>query len=260
MTSGLLVLVDIGNTETVLGFYRGDELLRDFRLSTKVSRTADEYGALLTPLLERAGLGSEPTEAVVVSSVVPPLNPTLHRLSRAYFGVSPMFVAPGVKTGLPIRYDNPSEVGADRIVNAVAARDLFGAPVVVVDFGTAATFDVVNADGDYAGGIIAPGIGISSEALFARASRLYRVDLKKPTRLVGKNTPGAMQSGIYYGYVGLVDGILERLKTELPGLKRIVATGGHAELIASGSTHIDEVHQRLTLIGLKIIYELNRPE
>ncbi len=255
---GLLVLVDVGNTNTVFGVYRGDELIESFRLSTDTERTADEYGSLLLPLFGRSGIDPTEAEAVVISSVVPPLHLTLDMLARRYFGKKPLFIEPGVRTGMPIRYDNPAEVGADRIVNAVAARERFGAPVVVVDFGTATTFDVVNAAGEYVGGIIAPGIMISAEALFAHASRLYRVDVKRPSELVGSNTAAAMQAGIYYGYVGLVDGILERLTAELPGLKSVVATGGQADLIASGSKYIREVDPLLTLVGLKLIYQKNR--
>jgi type III pantothenate kinase len=256
--AGLLVLVDVGNTNTIFGVYRGERLVESFRMSTDTERTADEYGALLLPLFSRRGLDPASAEAVVISSVVPPLHPTLERLASLYFGCQPLFIEPGVRTGMPIRYDNPAEVGADRIVNAVAARERYGSPVVVVDFGTATTFDVVNAAGEYAGGIIAPGITISSEALFSHASRLYRVDVRKPAELVGRNTAAAMQAGIYYGYIGLVDGILERLTAELPGLKGIVATGGQAPLIASGSKYIREVDPDLTLTGLKLIYERNR--
>jgi type III pantothenate kinase len=256
---GLLVLVDVGNTNTVFGVYRGDDLVESFRLSTEPERTADELGAMLLPLFGRAGLDPAAAEAVVISSVVAPLKPTLERLATTYFGREALFIEPGVRTGLPIRYDNPSEVGADRIVNSVAARELYGAPVIVVDFGTATTFDVVNAAGEYAGGLIAPGILVSAEALFARASRLRRVDVKKPPQLVGRDTQGAMQSGFYYGYIGLVDGILERLLAELPGLKSVVATGGQAELIASGSRYIREVDDQITLTGLRLIYERNRP-
>jgi type III pantothenate kinase len=253
-----LVLVDVGNTNTVFGVYRGEELVDSFRLSTDRERTADEYGALLLPLFGRAGLDPRKAEAVVISSVVPPLHLTLDHLARRYFGKKPLFIEPGIKTGMPIRYDNPAEVGADRIVNAVAARERFGAPVIVVDFGTATTFDVVNGAGEYAGGIICPGILISAEALFAQASRLYRVDVRKPAELVGRNTATAMQAGIYYGYVGLVDGILERLMAEIPGIRTVVATGGQADLIASGSKYIREVDHLLTLTGLKLIYEKNR--
>jgi type III pantothenate kinase len=255
---GLLILLDVGNTNTVIGVYQDDELIESFRLSTDSGRTSDEHGSLLLPLLARHGVDPLRAEAVVIASVVPPLRVTLESMARRYFGKKPLFVEPGVRTGMPIRLDNPTEVGADRIVNAVAARERYGTPVVVVDFGTATTFDVVNAAGEYAGGIIAPGIGISAEALFAHASRLYRVDVRRPPELIGSNTAAAMQSGIYYGYVGLVDGILERLYAELPDLKSVVATGGQADLIASGSRYIRAVDPQLTLIGLKLVYERNR--
>ncbi len=250
-----VILIDAGNTNTVFGVYRGDELVEHLRLSTDRERTADEYGALLLPLFARLGLDAGATDSVMVSSVVPPMNLTMEILARQYFGTSAVFIEPGIRTGMPIRYDNPAEVGADRIVNSVAAVELYGAPVVVVDFGTATTFDVVNPEGEYVGGIITPGLGISAEALFARASRLYRVDVRKPRTLVGSNTSDAMQSGIYYGYVGQVDGILKRLLEEIPDLKNVVATGGLAELIAEGSAFIREVHPMLTLVGLKLIHD-----
>ncbi len=255
----LLVALDVGNTQTVVGCYRGDDLIGHFRLSTDRERTPDEYGALLLPLLARIGVGDpESVDGLVISSVVPPLRPTFERLGWEYFRRRPLFVEPGIRTGLPIRYENPSEVGADRIVNAVAARSLYGSPVVVVDFGTATTFDVVNDAGEYVGGLIAPGIAISAEALFAQASRLYRVDLRKPDEVVGRNTGAAMQSGIYWGYIGLVDGLLERLREERGELGRVIATGGHAEMIAEGSRLLDEVDPLLTFVGLKIIHDLNR--
>ena len=257
--SPFLVVVDVGNTHTVVGVFVEDELQDRFRISTDRRRTADEYGALFVQLFDRAGLDPAAVSAFIVSSVVPPLNQTLQGLSRKFFGQEALFVEPGHTTGLPIRYDIPTEVGADRIVNAVAAREIYGAPVVVVDFGTATTFDVVNSKGEYAGGIISPGLGISAEALFSHASRLYRVDVRKPDRLVGKNTAGAMQSGLYYGYIGLVDGILERLIESLGPVQSVVATGGQAELIAGGSKYIREVNPDLTLLGLKRIYELNTP-
>ncbi|HEX9800594.1 MAG TPA: type III pantothenate kinase [Thermoanaerobaculia bacterium] len=254
----MLLAVDVGNTNMVVGVWRGETLVESFRLKTDGERTSDEYGALLLTLLARQGIDARKIGSVVISSVVPPLQATLVRLARDYFGRKPLFVGPGIRTGMPIRYDNPAEVGADRIVNSLAARELYGAPVVVVDFGTATTFDIVSAEGEYVGGIIAPGILISAEALFAHASRLYRVDVQPPDRLVGRNTATAMQAGIYFGYVGLVDGILERLLAEMPGLEQIVATGGQAELIAAGSKHIRRVEPLLTLIGLRRVHELNR--
>ena len=253
----LRIVIDVGNTNTVCGVFAGDQSLADYRLSTDVDRTADEYAALLLPLLDKSGIDPVAASAVIICSVVPPLNPCFQLLSERYFHQTAFFVEPGVKTGMAIRYDNPIEVGADRIVNAVAARELHGAPVIVVDFGTATTFDIVDQDGAYAGGVISPGLVISAEALFSHASRLYQVDLRQPGRLIGKNTGAAMQSGLYFGYVGLVDGILQRLLDEFPGTQRVVATGGQAELIAGGSRFIDEVNQSLTLVGLKLIYERN---
>lgn len=253
-----LVVVDAGNSHMVFGFYRGSELVRSLRVATSRDRTADELGALLVPLMERFGIGPEALEGVIVASVVPPVNGTLAQLSKEFFGHEALFIEPGVKTGMPIRYDNPAEVGADRIVNAVAARERWGAPVVVVDFGTATTFDIVSHKGEYVGGVIAPGLAISAEALFSRASRLFRVDIRRPERLVGKTTAGAMQSGLYWGYVGLVEGILGRLESELPGIERVVATGGQAGLIAASVPRIDEVEPNLTLEGLRLIWERNR--
>lgn len=254
----LLIVVDVGNTNTVCGVFRGDELFAHYRLSTNVDRTADEYAALLLPLFERSGVDPAAAEGVMICSVVPPLTPSFRLLAEKYFHRRALFVEPGIRSGLAIRYDNPSEVGADRIVNALAARELYGRPVVVVDFGTATTFDIVNETGDYAGGVIAPGLVISAEALFSHASRLYQVDLKRPDRLVGRNTAGAMQSGLYFGYVGLVDGILERLHAEIAGIQRVVATGGQAGLIAGGSRFVQEVNENLTLVGLRMIHDLNR--
>ena len=253
----LLIVVDVGNTNTVCGVFEGEESVADFRLSTDVDRTADEYAALLLPLFGKSGIDPADAIGVIICSVVPPLTLCFKELSKRYFHQEAFFVEPGVKTSMAIRYDYPGEVGADRIVNALAARETYGSPVIVVDFGTATTFDIVNRDGDYAGGVIAPGLVISAEALFSHASRLYQVDLRQPERLIGSNTGAAMQSGLYFGYVGLVDGILDRLMQEIEGVKRVVATGGQAELIASGSRYIQEINQSLTLLGLKMIHELN---
>ncbi len=249
------LLVDVGNTNTVFGLLRGGELMEHFRLSTERERTADELGALLLPLFQHLNLRPEATSSVVISSVVPTLDATLERLCRRYFAAEPLFVGPELDIGMEIGYEYPAEVGADRLVNAVAARHLCGAPVVVVDFGTATTFDLVDAQGRYAGGIIAPGAGIAAEALFSRASRLYRVGIERPGRLIGSSTAEAMQSGIYYGYVGLVDGILRRLHAEVPGLEAVVATGGQAQLIAGDSEFIQRVDPMLTLEGLRYIHE-----
>ena len=254
-----VLLVDIGNSNSVFGVLRGGQIEQVFRLATDRGRTADEVAALLLPLFARAGLEPDDTAGMMVSSVVPPLNPMLHQLAEETFGCHATFVGPGIRTGMTLRYDNPAEAGADRIVNVVAARELYGAPVVVVDFGTATTFDVVNAAGEYAGGIIAPGIGISAEALFAQAARLYRVDLRRPDQLIARNTAGAMQSGIHFGFLSLVDGILARLEAELPGLRSVVATGALAELMIEGSPRIREHNPRLTLLGLQLIWERNRP-
>jgi type III pantothenate kinase len=254
----VLIAIDIGNTNVVLGVFDGTRLVAHFRLASDAERTTDEYGALAMGLFAGRGLDPGAAEGVIIASVVPPLNPTFDRLARTYFGRPPLFVEPGVRTGLAIRYDNPAEVGADRVVNAVAARELYGAPVVVVDFGTATTFDVVNPAGEYAGGIICPGLTISADALFSHASRLTKVEVQRPERLVASHTAGAVQSGLYYGYVALVDGILERLKAEIAGLETVVATGGDAELIAGGSRHIGLVSPDLTLLGLRLVYERNR--
>ena len=255
MPSNLLV-VDAGNTNIVLGVYRGDELVSSWRLATARERTADEYGILARQLVGdalHAGL-----EGAIVASVVPPLNSALTFMIRKYFGIEPMFVEPGVKTGIAIHVDNPLEVGADRIVNCAAAHHAYGGPTVIVDFGTATTFDVVTANAEFIGGVIAPGLNISAEALFARAARLPRVDIRRPDNVIGTNTVVNMQSGIYFGYLGLVDGILARIKQEVPDLTRVIATGGLATLFSDDSEHIDEVDTELTLRGLKIIFDRNR--
>jgi type III pantothenate kinase len=254
--SSNLLVVDLGNTNLVLGIYRGAELINSWRLATARERTADEYGILARQLVGDAIHNN--LEGAIVASVVPPLNSAMTFMIRKYFGIEPLFVEPGVKTGVAIHVDNPAEVGADRIVNCAAAHERYGGPTVIVDFGTATTFDVVTANAEFIGGVIAPGLNISAEALFARAARLPRVDIRKPDHVIGTNTVVNMQSGIYFGYLGLVDGILARIRREVPDLKRVVATGGLATLFAEDSEHIDEVDPELTLKGLKIIYDRNR--
>jgi type III pantothenate kinase len=251
-----LLVVDLGNTNLVLGIYRGDELVSSWRLATARERTADEYGILARQLVGDALHQS--LEGAIVASVVPPLNSAMTFMIRKYFGIEPLFVEPGVKTGIAIHVDNPLEVGADRIVNCAAAHEAYGGPSVIVDFGTATTFDVVTANAEFIGGVIAPGLNISAEALFARAARLPRVDVKRPENVIGTNTVVNMQSGIYFGYLGLVDGILTRIKREVPALRKVVATGGLASLFAEESEHIDEVDPELTMKGLKLIYDRNR--
>jgi type III pantothenate kinase len=260
----MLLVLDVGNTNTVLGVFaaRPDggygDLRAHWRVSTNKTQTVDEYGVLFRNLFAMAGIDLGPLSGIVVSSVVPPLDSTLHEMCEKYFNVKPLFIEPGVKTGMPVHYDNPTEVGADRVVNSVAAFEKYGGPCVVVDFGTATTFDCVSARGEYLGGVICPGIGISAEALFERTARLPRVDIRKPARVVGTNTVGSMQSGLFYGYLGLVDGILKRLLEEMGSKTNVIATGGLATLIGDNSEYIKHVDDLLTLDGLKIIYERNQ--
>lgn len=249
-----LLVVDAGNTNIVVGIYEGEKLLASWRLATERARTVDEYGILVRQLTSDVGEISD----AIVSSVVPPLERVLDEMLRKYFGVDPLFVRPGIRTGLAIQTENPLEVGADRIVNAVAVYHDYGGPAVAVDFGTATTFDVVSEDGVYRGGIIAPGPDISFEALFARAARLPRVDFRKPARLIGTSTVTSMQSGMFFGYLSLVDGILERLVAELGELKTIVATGGFAHVLVDESRYIQKADRDLTLRGLKLIWDRNR--
>ncbi|MBF6569337.1 MAG: type III pantothenate kinase [Candidatus Binataceae bacterium] len=254
----MLLAIDVGNSHTVIGIYEGERLVDHWRISTMPERTADEHGALLRMLL---GGGSGATlrhEGVAVACVVPALNQVIEQLSRVYLGCEPLMVGPGVKSGMPILYENPKEVGADRIVNAVAAYEQFNSACIVVDFGTATTFDYVTAHGEYAGGAIAPGLGISMDALVEHAAKLYRVELVRPREAVGRTTVAAIQSGLVFGYTAMVDGLVRRINRERHENARVIATGGFAELVARESETIEEVDEFLTLKGLRLIFERNR--
>ena len=255
----MLLTIDVGNTNTVLGVFRGADLIANWRLTTAREQTVDEYGVLTRNLLTLAGLDRNDITGVIISSVVPPVNWTLSEMARVYLGKKALFVEMGVKTGMAVLVDNPAEVGADRIVNGVAAFHLYGGPCIVVDFGTAITFDAISAKGEYLGGVIAPGLGIAAEALFSRAAKLPRVEIKDPGKVIGTNTVTHMQAGLYYGAVDMVDGMLARMKKELGQNAKVVATGGQARLVAKGSKYIEHINELLTLTGLRLIWEKNQP-
>jgi len=254
----MLFAIDIGNTDTTLGVFDNEKLRATWHVATSIYRRTDEYAALILNLLHHQGLDTTDIKEAVICSVVPPLIATFEELFRRYCQVSPLVVEAGIKTGVSIRADNPREVGADRIANAAAAHHLYGGPAIVADFGTATTFDVVSKAGDYLGGAIAPGIVTATEALFMRAAKLPRVELTRPKRAIGTNTITAMQSGIIFGYVGLVEGMVARLQQELGEKTKVVATGGYADLIAKETAVIDVVNPELTLIGLRLIYLMNK--
>ena len=276
----MLLALDVGNTNTVLGLYNLDgpkaaaNLAGHWRISTHRTQTADEYGVLFTNLFEMHGLSTSRVQHIIISSVVPSVESTLLQVCERYFHVKPLFVEPGIKTGMPVLVDNPSELGADRLVNCIGAFEKYGGPAIVVDFGTATTFDVISAKGEYLGGVITPGLGISADALFSRAARLGRVDIRRPAKVIGTNTVAHIQSGLYYGYIGLVDGILERMIVEMQQDPRsgiavdsslpeasikILATGGMARLIAEDSRYISTIDDMLTLDGLRLVFERNQP-
>ena len=258
----MILVLDVGNTNTVLGVFKGKELLVEWRLSTDAKKTADEYGIQVMQLFYQRNIGTELIGGVIISSVVPNIMYSIEHMIRKYFKITPMVVGPGIKTGINVKYDNPKEVGADRIVNAVSAHEIYRRSLILIDFGTATTFCAISKDANYLGGTICPGIKIASEALFERAAKLPRVELIKPDTVICKNTIASMQAGIIYGYIGQVDYIVSKMKIEMVNMGEevpyVVATGGLAKVISEESTTIDDVYANLTLEGLRMIYEKNK--
>ena len=254
----MLLVLDVGNTETTIGLFEGEVLAKRWSISTTLTRTRDEWAALIKMFLEMAGYSLLELRGIAISSVVPPVDPVLKSAFETYLSIEPLFVVPGIKTGIQILYENPTEVGADRVVNAVAAARLHELPAIVIDFGTATTFDLISADGSYMGGVIAPGLGISADALFTKAAKLPKVELARPRKVIGISTTASMQSGLYYGYASLAEGIVKRIKNECGGVKSVIATGGMASLVAPECPFIDQIDEDLTLKGLYFIHEKNR--
>ena len=254
----MLLAFDVGNTTIAVGLFRGKKLVKSWKIKTDSDKTGDEYGAILLNLIQVAGLQAKTISSAIISSVVPPLTPVIEDLCREYFGTAAAVVGPGLKTGMPILYENPLEVGADRITAGIAAFEKYGGPAIVVDFGTATTFDAVSAKGEYLGGAIAPGIQIAAEALYLKTARLPRIEIKKPKRAIGRTTVSSMQSGLYFGYVGLVMNTIEEIRKELGRNARVVATGGFGGQIAAEIPAIEAYEPDLVLEGLRIIYERNR--
>ena len=254
----MLLAFDVGNTTIAVGLFRGKKLVKSWKIKTDSDKTGDEYGAILLNLIQVSGLQAKTISSAIISSVVPPLTPVIEDLCREYFGTAAAVVGPGLKTGMPILYENPLEVGADRITAAVAAFEKYGGPVIILDFGTATTFDAVSAKGEYLGGAIAPGIQISAEALYLKTAKLPRIELRKPKRAIGRTTVSSMQSGLYFGYIGLVTKTIEEIRKELGPKARVVATGGYGGQVASELAEIDAYEPDLVLEGLRIIHDRNR--
>ena len=254
----MLLAIDVGNTAITIGVFREDTLVASWRLATDTSRLPDEYAALLLNLLDHEGLEPSELDAAAMCSVVPDMEQAFREVCGRYLNLKPLVVEAGVRTGLRILYDSPRDVGADRVVDAVAAVHMYGTPLIIVDLGTATVFDAINREGEYLGGAIAPGVGIGAEALFQRAAKLYRVEMSKPQSAIGRNTVAALQSGIVFGNIGLIEGMVSRFKEELGDDAKVIATGGYAELLAESTGIVDHINPNLTLQGLRLIYEMNR--